>query len=81
VDHRAGLDRRKISPPPGFNPRNVQPVAQSLYRLSYTAHTGVVVRLLDTYALLFAVCTCISGVVKIHLRAGSVRVVSTEDIC
>src|SRR5215475_4268446 len=26
---------RKISPPPGFDPRTVQPVAQSLYRLSY----------------------------------------------
>ena len=30
---------RKISPPPGFDPRTVQPVAQSLYRLSYPAHT------------------------------------------
>jgi hypothetical protein len=28
---------RKISPPPGFDPRTVQPVAQSLYRLSYRA--------------------------------------------
>ena len=26
---------RKISPPPGFDPRTVQPVAQSPYRLSY----------------------------------------------
>jgi len=26
---------RKISPPPGFDPRTDQPVAQSLYRLSY----------------------------------------------
>jgi hypothetical protein len=25
--------------PPGFDPRTVQPVAQSLYRLSYLAHT------------------------------------------
>ena len=24
--------------PPGFDPRTVQPVAQSLYRLSYRAH-------------------------------------------
>ena len=30
---------RKISPPPGFDPRNVQPVAHSLYRLSYRSHT------------------------------------------
>jgi len=29
---------RKISPSPGFDPRTVQPVAQSLYRLSYRAH-------------------------------------------
>jgi hypothetical protein len=29
---------RKISPPPEFDPRTVQPVAQSLYRLSYPAH-------------------------------------------
>jgi hypothetical protein len=26
--------------PPGFDPRTVQPVAQSLYRLSYLAHRG-----------------------------------------
>jgi hypothetical protein len=30
---------RKISPSPGFDPRTVQPVAQSLYRLSYPANT------------------------------------------
>ena len=29
---------RKISSPTGFDPRTVQPVAQSLYRLSYPAH-------------------------------------------
>ena len=29
---------RKISPPPGFDPRTVQPVAQSLHRLSYPVH-------------------------------------------
>jgi len=31
---------RKISPSPGFDPRTAQPVAQSLYRLSYWAHTA-----------------------------------------
>jgi len=31
-------EMQKISPPPGFNPRTIQPVAQSLYRLSYPAH-------------------------------------------
>ena len=35
---RAGLDGRKISPPPGFDPRTGHPVAQSLYRLNYPAH-------------------------------------------
>jgi hypothetical protein len=30
---------RKISPPPGFDPRTVQPVAQSLYQLSYPTHS------------------------------------------
>ena len=35
---RAGLDERKISPPPGFDFRTVQPVVQSLYRLSYPVH-------------------------------------------
>ena len=30
---------RKISPPPGFDPRIVQPVAQSLYRPSYPVNT------------------------------------------
>ena len=36
VGPRAGSGRvRKISPPPGFDPQNAQPVVQSLYRLSY----------------------------------------------
>ena len=29
---------RKILPPPGLDPRTIQPIAQSLYRLSYRAH-------------------------------------------
>ena len=29
---------RNISPPPGFDPGQSSPVAQSLYRLSYRAH-------------------------------------------
>ena len=29
----------KSRPPPGFDPRTVQPVAQSLYRLSYPTHS------------------------------------------
>ena len=35
---RAGLDGQKNLAPPGFDPRTVHPVAQSLYRLSYPAH-------------------------------------------
>jgi hypothetical protein len=38
---------RKISPPPGFDPRTVQPVSRSLYRLSQPAH-----RLIRIYAYL-----------------------------
>jgi len=38
VGPMAGLHGPKISSPPGFYPRTVQPVAQSLYRLSYRAH-------------------------------------------
>ena len=40
---RGGLDGRKISSPPGFDPRTVQPVAQSLYRLSYRAHIKIII--------------------------------------
>jgi hypothetical protein len=41
VGPRTGLDRRgKSRPPPGFDPWTVQPVAQSLYRLSYLAHSS-----------------------------------------
>ena len=38
VGRRAGLVGRKMSPPPGFDPRTVQSVVQTLYRLNYTAH-------------------------------------------
>jgi len=37
----AGLEGRKISPLPGFDHLIVQPVAQSLYRLSHPAPTAV----------------------------------------
>ena len=33
---------QNISPPPGYDPRTVQPVAQSLYRLRYPANKGKV---------------------------------------
>ena len=39
VDPRAGLDGRKISSSPGFDPGPSKPVAQSLYRLNYRAHS------------------------------------------
>jgi hypothetical protein len=42
VGPKAGLDRcGKSGPPPGFDPRTVQPVAQSLYQLTYPAHFNV----------------------------------------
>jgi len=37
VGPRAGLDGRKISPPPGFDP-GPSTCSQSLYRLSYLVH-------------------------------------------
>ena len=50
--------------PPGFDPRTVQPVAQSLYRLSYPTHTGwdTYVRVIrtnkiHTFSLMFQVIT------------------------
>jgi len=42
VGHRNGLDGRKILVPTGIRSRIFQPVAQSLYRLSYRAHLGVI---------------------------------------
>jgi hypothetical protein len=39
--------------PPGFDPRNVKPVAQSLYRLSYPAH-GIIVIHIKINAVLFS---------------------------
>jgi len=38
---RSGQVRKISPPPPGFDPRTVQPVAQSLYWLSYRAHIFV----------------------------------------
>jgi len=37
VGPKAGLGGRKISPPTGIRSRTVQPVAQLLYRLNYSA--------------------------------------------
>jgi hypothetical protein len=42
---------RKISLPPGFDPRTVKPVAQSLYRLSYPAHKTVLCLKVFIFAL------------------------------
>ena len=58
VGSRAGLDGRKISPPPGFDPRTVQPVVAVPTELpgSLYAHGEhlICVRMLYTYAL----CMC-----------------------
>jgi hypothetical protein len=45
VGPRAGLDvmeERKISPLPGIEPPAVQPLAWSLYRLSYPVHIKII---------------------------------------
>ena len=39
VGPRAGLEGQKILSPPGFDPGLSSPVAQSLYWLSYRAHS------------------------------------------
>jgi len=39
VGPRAGLDARKISSLPGFDPVTSSPLVQSLYRLDYRAHS------------------------------------------
>jgi len=41
LGRRTGLDGRKISSPPGFDPGPSSPVAQSLYRLSYRAKSAL----------------------------------------
>jgi hypothetical protein len=41
---------RKISPPPGFDHRSVQPVSQSLYRLSYPGHMKRIISVLKKSA-------------------------------
>ena len=40
VGPMASLDGRKISSPPGFDPGPFSPLAQTLYRLSYRAHSS-----------------------------------------
>jgi hypothetical protein len=49
---------QKISPPPGFDARTVQPVAQSLYRLSYRAHMSL--------SYIHESCTCSTNFVKTY---------------
>ena len=44
VGPRAGLDGRKISSTPGFDPRAVQPIAQSLYRMNYGTQYCILLR-------------------------------------
>ena len=66
VGPRAGLDRcGKSRPRPGFDPRAVQPVAQSLYRLRYRAH-GDISTTNKCHQLrgapYFSVCVCVGGV-------------------
>ena len=65
---RAGLDGRKISSPPGFDPGPSSPLAQSLYRLSYPAHS-----ICDTYCF-----TTATLVTRTHLN---VNVIRTLHVC
>ena len=62
---RAGLDGRKTSFPTGIRSQTVQPVAQSLYRLSYRAHNY------ENYSLLkyrvFIVCNYLAARVSSRL--------------
>jgi hypothetical protein len=54
VGNGAGLDSAENLAPPGFDPRTFQPVAQSLYRLSYP---GSQIRVVDdSVSTLFQVC-------------------------
>ena len=57
---RAGLDRfGKSRPPPGLDPGPSSPVAQSLYRLSYRAHT--IINVQDEMVLLRRIITIAHG--------------------
>ena len=72
VGPRADLDGRKISPLPGFDPRTVQPVAQSLYWLSYAAHAFENKQLLFSKTALtikFRVGTACIGRVNTRIRS------------
>jgi hypothetical protein len=62
---------RKISPPPGFDPRTVQPVVQPLHRLSYPAH-----KYIGKSILKFYVSLCILRVNQKLLSNGGITVVA-----
>jgi hypothetical protein len=65
VGLRAGLDGRKISSPLGFDSRTVQPVAQSLYRLSYPAHVVTVLRGIIEFTYLLTIRPMFSAIYRI----------------
>ena len=75
---RAGVDRcGKSRPPTGFDPRTVQPVAQSQHRLSYRAHWWCVIvwniRQRKKYKL------CIIGIVnRLQVRPSGFRILERE---
>jgi len=60
VGLRAGLNGRKISSPPGFNPGPSSPVAQSLYRLSHPAHSS---RCIPVKKYIGLKCSCVLCVI------------------
>jgi hypothetical protein len=69
VGPRAGLDRcGKSRPLPGFDPRTVQAVAQSLYRLSYPAHTITITQ--HNYIFIYIYTYTYGYEGKVHPRTG-----------
>jgi hypothetical protein len=73
VGHRTSLDRcGKSHPPPGLDPRTVQPLAQSLYRLSYPAQRVCryipVTCWTQTFTCIFAVTLKDRSIVSCHWK-------------
>ena len=65
---------RKISPPPGFDPRTVQPVASRLYRLNYRGprspylykDNSLCIRGINSCILGSSQCSCLQSVREIQ---------------
>ena len=53
--------------PPGIRSRTVQPVAQSLYRLSYPAHTNIHTHVYIYIYIYIYVCVCVCVCVCVYI--------------